>query len=219
MSTRRSNTKLRILLVEDHVMVREGFTALINRETDMAVCGQAATTSEALEQIISGKPHLVIADLHLAEGNGLELIKSARIRHPEIPFLVISMHDEEVYAERCLKAGAAGYVMKQADTREFLEAIRTVASGNIYLSRKMNAMLLRRMAGGALSNSGLEALTDRELQIYQMIGTGMNTRDIAPRLGISPKTVATHRENIKIKLGLKDGRALLQQAMNYINAP
>lgn len=207
--------KIKILVVEDHAIVREGFVALINREKDLAVCGQAASAAEAFKLISSTRPNLVIADLMLNEGNGLDLVKMARQLYPDLPFLIISMQDEEIYAERCIKAGASGYIMKRSATDEFLDAIHTIMDGEIYLSKKMNAMLLRRMAGsGGAPNTGLESLTDRELQIYQLIGAGLTTRDIAPRLGISPKTVATHRENIKIKLGLKDGRALLHAAMS-----
>jgi DNA-binding NarL/FixJ family response regulator len=208
--------KTRILVVEDHAIVRDGFVALINREPDIEVCSEAASAVEALELIESAKPDLVIADLILAEGSGLELLKTARSRYPYLPFLIISMQDEEIYAERCIKAGASGYIMKHSATDEFLEAIHTIMRGEIYLSKKMNLLLLRRISAnsGSVNRSGLESLSDRELEIYQMIGAGLNTRDIAPRLGISPKTVATHRENIKAKLGIKDGRALLQQAMN-----
>jgi DNA-binding NarL/FixJ family response regulator len=212
-----NNKKTRILVVEDHAIVRDGFVALINREPDIEVCSEAASAVEALKLIESAKPDLVIADLILAEGSGLELLKTARSRYPYLPFLIISMQDEEIYAERCIKAGASGYIMKHSATDEFLEAIHTIMRGEIYLSKKMNLLLLRRISAnsGPVNRSGLESLSDRELEIYQMIGAGLNTRDIAPRLGISPKTVATHRENIKAKLGIKDGRALLQQAMNH----
>lgn len=211
--------KIRILVVEDHAMVRDGFVALINRESGLEVCAEAAGQSEALALIEASKPDLVIADMLLSEGSGLDLLKSARALHPALRFLMISMQDEEIYAERCIKAGASGYIMKHSATDEFVEAIHTIMKGDIYLSKKMNALLLRRFAHASDSEgrTGLESLTDRELQIYQMIGAGLNTRDIAPRLGISPKTVATHRENIKVKLGLKNGRALLQQAMNNVN--
>jgi DNA-binding NarL/FixJ family response regulator len=208
---------VRILVVEDHQVVREGFVALINRETHLSVCAEAAGAAEALDKISRHTPDLVIADLLLSEGDGIELLKSARAAHPELPFLIISMQDEEVYAERCLKSGASGYIMKHSATDEFLEAIQTIMKGDIYLSKRMNARLLQRVArGGSEGRTGLDALTDRELQVYQLIGAGMNPREIAPRLGISPKTVATHRENIKIKLGMKDGRALLQSAMSNL---
>lgn len=207
----------RILVVEDHQVVREGFVALINREQQLTVCAEASGAGEALTKIKQHEPDLVIADLLLAEGDGIELLKSAKEAYPGLPFLIISMQDEEVYAERCLKNGAAGYIMKHSATDEFLEAIQTIMAGDIYLSKRMNARLLQRVARGASEGrTGLDALTDRELQIYQLIGAGLNPREIAPRLGISPKTVATHRENIKAKLGMKDGRALLQAAMSHL---
>jgi len=210
--------KSRILVVDDHALVREGFVALINRAPDLEVCAEAESTSKAIKAIEQSKPDLVIVDLVLKDGDGLDLIKLMRSIHPDLPFLVISMQDEEIYAERCLKAGAGGYIMKHSATDEFMDAIHAVLAGEIFVSRKMNIRMLHRFADKKLPSdrSGLELLTDRELQIYQLIGSGMNTRDIAPHLGISPKTVATHRENLKLKLGLKDGRALLLSAMQWI---
>ncbi|HMO52512.1 MAG TPA: response regulator transcription factor [Kiritimatiellia bacterium] len=207
--------KHRILVVEDHAVVRDGLIALINRAPDLEVCASADSASSALQAIDRHQPELVIADLMLKEGNGLELIKQARASHPNVLFLIISMQEEELYAERCIKAGASGYITKHAATDEFMDAIQIILGGEIYLSKKMNARLLRRLADRKIEHArdDLGVLTDRELQVFQMIGAGMNTREIAPALGISPKTVATHRENIKLKLGFKDGRALLQAAM------
>ena len=217
--TEPTSPKARILVVEDHAVVRDGFVALINREADLRVVAEAATAPAALAIMEKEPLDLVIADLTLKEGNGLDLIKTGRALYPDLHFLVISMQDEEVMAERCIKAGAGGYVMKQCATEEFLDAIRVILAGDIYFSKRMTARLLRRVSMNAddLRQSGLETLTDRELQVYQMLGAGMNTRDIAPQLGISPKTVATHRDNIKLKLGLKDTRALLQSAMRWID--
>jgi DNA-binding NarL/FixJ family response regulator len=211
--------KSRVMVVEDHLVVREGLVALINREPDLEVCGESNTAAGALNIMQTARPDLVLVDLTLKEGNGLDLVKSAKLLFPQMHFLVISMQDEEVYAERCLKAGADGYIMKQVATEEFIDAIRNILEGDVYLSKKMSARLLRQAAhrGEAANDpSDVAVLTDRELQVYQLIGAGMNTRDIAPHLGISPKTVAAHRENIKIKLGLKDGRALLQSAMAWL---
>lgn len=214
-------SKRRIVVVEDHAVVKDGLIALINRESDLKVCGEAETSAAALKVIEETGPDLVIADLILTEGNGLDLLKSVRAKNPDLKFLIISMQDEEIYAERCIKAGASGYIMKRCATDDFIHAIREVLSGEIYLSKKMNALLLRRFADnrGTTAQSELNILTDRELQIFQMIGAGLNTRDIAPSLGISPKTVATHRENIKVKLGLKDGRSLLKAAINHHASP
>lgn len=209
----------RILVVEDHAVVRDGFVALINQEPDLEVCGEADSAPAALTAIERHRPNLVLADMMLREGNGMELLKDSKARFPDIPFLMISMQDEEVYAERCIRAGAGGYIMKHAATNDFLSAIRLVLDGEIYLSNIMSARMLQRLAGNNKPEKGgpnLDSLTDRELQVLQLIGSGMNTRDIAPKLGISPKTVAAHRENIKVKLGLRDGRALLQFAMDWL---
>ncbi|HMP72169.1 MAG TPA: response regulator transcription factor [Kiritimatiellia bacterium] len=208
----------RILVVEDHVVVREGLCALINREPDLTVCGETDTVDTALALIEEQKPDLVLADLSLRGGSGLDLIKQARTTQPDLHLLVISMQDEEVYAERCLKAGAEGYIMKHTATEEFLDAIRAVLAGDLYVSRKMNIRLLRKFSRNdpaTQPGSDLAGLSDRELEIYQMIGTGMSTQEIARRLGISPKTVSTHRDNIKLKLGLKNGRALVQSAIRW----
>jgi len=211
--------KHRILVVEDHAVVRDGFIALINRAPDLEVCASAESAAGALGAMAEHKPEVVIADLMLKEGNGLDLIKSAKNLYPGLLILIISMQDEEIYAERCVKAGAAGYIMKHAATEEFLDAIRHILKGEIYLSKKMNARMLRKIVSHELGagRSALSVLTDREMQVYQLIGAGMSTRDIAPKLGISPKTVAAHRENIKIKLDLKDGRALLRSAMAFVD--
>ncbi|HMP90211.1 MAG TPA: response regulator transcription factor [Kiritimatiellia bacterium] len=212
------NRKSRLLVVEDHKVVRDGFVALINREADLEVCGEADSATAALACIGKNNPDLVVVDLTLREGNGLDLIKSSKALYPETPFLVISMQEEDLYAERCIKAGASGYIMKSSATEEFLDAIRTILCGEVYVSRKMNIRLLKKFASNHIADGKTELsnLSDRELQIYEMIGAGMNTRDIAPKLGISPKTVAAHRENIKTKLGVKDGRALLQSAMAWL---
>lgn len=210
--------KARILVVEDHVVVREGFVALINREADLEVCGEADNVSDALRAVGSTRPDLVVVDLVLRQGDGLDLIKAVKAEHPDVFLLVVSMQDEELYAERALRAGASGYVMKQSPAQEFRNAIRAVLAGEIYISPKMNVRLLHRLAAGERPARGapVDRLTDREIQIYQMIGAGMNTRDIAPHLGISAKTVETHRENIKHKMGLKDGLALIQSATQWV---
>lgn len=219
MNTHNNKESAMIMVVDDHAVVREGLVALINRAPGLHVCCEADSKSTAMKALEQCKPALVIVDLILKDGDGLDLIKQARAIHPEIPFLVISMQDEEIYAERCLKAGASGYIMKHAASEEFMDAIHAVLDGDVFISKKMNARMLHRLTDQKLpaDRNGLEVLTDRELQVFQMIGAGMNTREIAPKLGISPKTVATHRENIKLKLGLKDGRALMQSAMQWQN--
>ena len=210
--------KHRIIVIEDHIVVREGFVALINREADLEVCAEADSVSDALKAIDRLHPDLAVVDLMLRSGDGLDLLKTVKVQHPGLRTLVVSMQDEEIYAERALHAGARGYIMKHAATGEFLLAIRAVLRGDIYISPKMNIRMLDRFAGGKtqLAGGAADLLSDREIQIYQMIGAGMNTRDIAPHLGISSKTVETHRENIKHKLGLKDSLALVQSATQWI---
>jgi len=208
--------KSRIMVVDDHAVVREGLVALINRVPDLMVCCEADSKASAAKLLQTENPDLVIVDLILSDGDGLDLIKNIHAQHPDLPFLVISMQDEEIYAERCLKAGASGYIMKHSATDEFMHAIHAVLDGEIFISKKMNVRLLARLTDKLpVDRNGLESLTDRELQVYQMIGAGMNTREIAPKLGISPKTVATHRDNLKLKLGLKDSRMLMQAAMQW----
>ena len=210
--------KAKILIVEDHVVVREGLAALVAREADLEMCGQSASTADALDLIPRAGPDLVVVDLILKDGDGLELLKSIRARHPQVATLVVSMQDEEIYAERALRAGARGYIMKYSATAEFLDAIRAVLAGRVYVSRKMNSRILHEFADGkpAADPHPLGPLTDRELEIFQLIGSGMPTRRIAARLGISPKTVESHRENLKQKLGLNSATALVQAAAAWV---
>jgi DNA-binding NarL/FixJ family response regulator len=216
MNAENKNEKSRIMVIEDHAIVRDGLVALINRVPDLTVCCEADSKAAAAKILLTDQPDLVIIDLMLSDGDGLDLIKDMRVRLPDLPFLVISMQDEEIYAERCLKAGASGYIMKHAATDEFMNAIHAVLDGEIFISKKMNVRLLSRFSDKLpVNRNGLESLTDRELQVYQMIGTGLNAREIAPKLGISHKTVATHRDNLKTKLGLKDSRMLMQAAIQW----
>ncbi|HMO51730.1 MAG TPA: response regulator transcription factor [Kiritimatiellia bacterium] len=211
--------KTRVLVVDDHVIVREGFVALINLSENLEVCGQAAGVADALRAIERAKPDLLIVDLVLHQGDGMDLIKMVKAQYPEIVILVISMQDETVYAERVLRAGARGYIMKNQSSELFMEAIRTILAGDIYVSRAMNARMLKKLTqrNGSGTNHQVAGLTDRELQIYQMIGSGMKRREIAVSLGISPKTVEAHREKMKQKLGLKDAQALFKSATLWVD--
>jgi len=212
--------KYRIFIVEDHVMVREGFVALVDREKDLVVCGQADRISEALPSIEQTAPDLVVIDLILRDGDGLELIKSLRSQYPGLPMLVVSMQDEEIYAERVLRAGAKGYLMKYCATSDLLLAIRRILGGDVYISAKMNARILRTFTGSRAPapDNQLDCLTDREIEIYQRLGSGMSSHDIAGQLGISTKTVETHREHIKDKLHLKNATELVQAATRWVEA-
>ena len=210
-------SKITVLLVDDHPIVRQGLKQLLEAEDDMIVCGEAETASEALRVAGETTPDMALVDLSLKNGSGLELIKDLKIRHPQIGVLVLSMHDETVYAERALRAGALGYIMKEKAPNRVIQALRTIHKGEVYLSETMAATVLKRVAGGASTLSGqlVSALSDRELEVFDLIGQGLPTRDIAERLHLSAKTIETHRENIKKKLCLKNSSELLQQAIQW----
>jgi DNA-binding NarL/FixJ family response regulator len=206
--------KSKVFLVDDHPILRQGLTKLINDQPDLMICGEAEGPPSALEGIGHTKPDLVLLDLSLAGGDGMELCKQLQERHQGLPVLIISMHDESLYAERCLRAGAMGYVMKQEPPDKVMSAIRKVLTGNIYLSEAMSAKLLRNLAGARHADvSPLERLSDRELEIFRLIGKGHSVRSIAEELFLSPKTVEAHKEHIKQKLNLKTSNELLQYAI------
>jgi DNA-binding NarL/FixJ family response regulator len=209
--------KRRLLLVDDHPIMREGFAQLINYEPDLQVCGQAGNAAKAMDAIAALKPDLVIVDISLEGGSGIELIKSIKVFDAKLPVLALSMHDESLYAERALRAGAMGYVMKQAATEEAMAAIRLVLRGERYLSEKMRSRMLGRLAAGAAVTAGseVECLTDRELEVFQLIGSGRKTRQIADQLKLSVKTVETYRAHIKEKLSLRDGTELVCLAVKW----
>jgi DNA-binding NarL/FixJ family response regulator len=212
-----SFAKKRILLVDDHPSVREGLAESINRETDLMVCAEAADRHEALQAIEKSAPDLLVVDLSLRNSSGMELIKDVHARWPRLMMLVVSMHDEEIYAERALRAGARGYLTKQEATHNILDGIRRVLRGEIHLSPKTSSMVLERIAAGrqAPADSIVEALADRELQVFELTGEGFNTRQIADKLHLDVKTVETYRARIKEKLNLKDGSGLLQLAIRW----
>lgn len=209
----------RILVVEDHAVVREGFVALINREPDLEVCAEAQSPTAALEILSTLEPDMMIVDLMLDGGDGLLLIKDVHAMSANLPILVVSMQDESIYAERALRAGATGYIMKENATDDFLEAIREVLNGGVYLSRKMQARLVNKVISGPTSElaSPETSLTDRELHVFRLIGSGLPTREIAEKLKISNKTVESHRENIKNKLNYSNGAVLVREALNWVN--
>ena len=204
----------RILLVDDHPVLRQGLVRLIEREPDLSVCGEAESADEALRAVARLHPTLVIVDLSLHGKPGLELIKDLRASHPDVRVLVLSMHDETLWAERVLRAGACGYIMKQEKPRVLISSIRQALRGEICLSEAMSATLLRKLAGRRPDRGNSEdGLGDRELEVLQLIGQGLATRDIAAALHISIKTVEAHREHIKRKLNLPTGDELLRYAV------
>jgi DNA-binding NarL/FixJ family response regulator len=209
--------KIRVVLVDDHPMVRQGLARLINDENDLCVCGEADSAAAAIELIHSVKPDLAIIDISMGGADGIELIKDLRIHRPEMPVLVLSMHDESLYAERVLRAGAKGYVTKQEAPEKVMTAIRRVLAGEVYVSERIAARLLKAVTGarGDGGQSPLDRLSDRELQVFRLIGGGMSVREIAEKLFLSVKTIETHREHIKDKLNLKSSSELLRYAVQY----
>jgi DNA-binding NarL/FixJ family response regulator len=216
--TRPPRTK--ILIVDDHPMLREGLAQLIGNQTDMAVCGEAGDAAEALEKIRLLNPNLVLADITLPGRNGLELIKDIQALETGAAVLVISMHDEALYAERVLRAGGRGYVMKQEGGKKIMEAIRQVAAGKIFVSEKMSAKIIEVFSGHRPESAGssVEKLTDREFEVFQLIGQGLGTKELAARLHVSPKTVEVHRANIKVKLQLKTMAELIRYAVRWVES-
>lgn len=208
----------RILLVDDHPFMRVGLATLIDRQPDMLVCAEAGNPVEAFHALEKSKPDLILTDLTMPGRSGLEFIKDLRAAEPELAILVVSMHDEAVHAERALRAGARGYIMKEAGGENLLAAIRQVLRGEVYVSPRMSARILEGLSGGKPrgSSSPIEKLTDREFEIFQLIGQGKSTRDIAAQLHLSPKTVDVHRANIKEKLELTDVTALIRHAVRWV---
>ena len=201
-------------------MVRERLAEVIQRETDLAVCGEAEERLQALQMIGSTKPHLAIVDLTLKHSHGMELIKDIRSQHPDLAILVVSMHDELLHAERVIRAGARGYITKQEATKKIMLAIRTVLNGDTYLSEKMAAQIAARAVGDSRAKPGLPVskLSDRELLVFEMIGHGQSTRQIADELHLDMRTIETYRARIKEKLNLKDANDLLQYAIRWMQA-
>ena len=212
------NTKQhRVLVVDDHPIVRRGFAQLINHEPDISVCGEAEDLNEAVEALQAMRPDLVIVDIVLKNANGLELLKRLPTLAPETKALVVSMHDEQIYAERVLRAGARGYVMKQEADEVIVTAIRRVLDGGIYVSDQVNERILMSFAQNQtqVEASPIENLTDRELEVFELIGQGVSTRQIGERLNISVKTVETYRARIKEKLRLESGAELVQTSVEW----
>jgi DNA-binding NarL/FixJ family response regulator len=209
----------RIFLVDDHPMMRQGIAQLIAEEKDLVVCGEAEDAPEALSRIEELKPDLAVVDITLRSTNGLELIKDLRLRVPATMILVISMHDESLYAERVLRAGGRGYIMKQEGGKKLMEAIRHVLAGGTYVSEKISARILDSFSGRRTGNSSpVENLTDREFEVFQLLGQGLSTKAIADKLHVSAKTVEVHRVNIKQKLKIATAPELIHFAARWMNA-
>jgi DNA-binding NarL/FixJ family response regulator len=210
--------RTRILLVDDHAVVRFGIGQLINRQTDMVVCGEEEAASNALSAIAKLKPDLVIADISLKDSSGLELMRNIKAQYSGLPVLVVSAHDESVYAEIAFRAGALGYLMKQEALEKVLSAIRRVLTGNIYVSDALSARMLQQQVRGKpdLQQSPVQGLSDRELEVFQLIGQWKKTSEIAQELHLSIKTIEYYREQIKRKLSLKNSAELTQHATAWV---
>jgi DNA-binding NarL/FixJ family response regulator len=210
--------KAEILIVDDQPLVREGLIRIINREKDLNCYCAVESIVAARDQLAACKPDLLLMDILLPDGSGLDFIKQLADEHPSLPVLVVSQCDETLYAERALKAGARGYLMKNHATSGIPAAIRAVLSGQFHVSPKVAALALHQMAGrkSSFQREGLGNLTDRELQIFQLLGAGVSTRDIAAKLHLSIKTIETHRENIKRKLKLSSAADLIRYSANWV---
>ena len=214
------DNKIRILIVDDHPIVRRGLAELVNHEDDFAVCGQAEDYHEALRAIGQLNPNMAVVDISLKETSGLELIRDVHSQHPDLPILALSMHDETLYAERALRAGAMGYIMKQEATENVIAAIRKILGGEIYVSDRMASKMVRKLVAGqtVTTDSSVDCLSDRELEVFRLIGKGHGTRQISERLYLSVKTIETYRAHIKDKLNLADAAELLQYAIQWVSS-
>jgi DNA-binding NarL/FixJ family response regulator len=207
----------RIFLVDDHPMLLEGLVRLIGHKSDWLVSGQAATAAEAIDAILADPPDLIMIDITLPDKSGIEVIKDLQVLIPGLKILVFSMHDEMLYAQRAIRAGAKGYIMKGAATEKLLDAIDRVMSGEIYLSNQVSNQILQGLSGKrGPEQFGLERLTDRELEVFELLGHGKSTGQISDLLHISPKTVDAHRFNLKTKLSLPDAQALMREAILWV---
>ena len=219
MSTGTDQGKRRVLLVDDHPIVRHGLGLLIDQEEDLMVCGETSSAVETLDNFKRMEPDIAVVDISLQGTSGLELTKALKEIQPSLPILVLSMHDESLYAERALRSGARGYVMKQESAETVLKAIRKVLSGGVYLSERLSSQILREFVDGTeaqVEKFGIETLSDRELEVFELIGRGHSTRDVANRLGLSVKTIETHRAHVKQKLKIDTATELVHRAFHWV---
>ena len=214
----RTECQQRILIVDDHPIFRKGIAMLLEHEQDIIICGEAETAAQAMGLVDHHEFDLVIADISLKDINGIELVKSLKALRPNLPVLVLSMHDESLYAERALRAGARGYLMKQAPPDQVVTAIRQVLRGELYLSAAANLLMLNSFVTGRGSNSksSVEKLSDRELEIFELLGQGRGTSQIAHDLCLSVKTIEAHRSHIKAKLGINTAPELVRAAVEWL---
>ncbi len=216
-----TGNRRRLLIVDDHPVMRKGLAKLLNFEPDLAVCGEAENSAQALAELHAKPFDLAVVDISLRGVSGIDLLKDLKIHWPQMPVLILSMHDETLYAERALRAGARGYVMKGEPFEQIVAAIRRVLSGSIFVSEAVNGRILSRMTDGGSGRTGngqlIDALSNRELEVFRFIGHGRGTRDIATEMHVSVKTVETYRAHIKDKLQLKSAPELMRFAVDWIS--
>jgi DNA-binding NarL/FixJ family response regulator len=218
MNVNAETHQIKVVLVEDHPMFRERLAQLINKDLQMNVCGEADNIHDAMQMIEEKKPDIAIVDITLSGSSGLELIKDLKARNNEVPVLVLSMHDELLYAERALRAGAKGYITKNQASSQVKLAIQTVLGGDVYLSPQMTTRVLRRLSKGSpdMTVTGVASLTDRELEVFRLLGCGHNSREIAQELGLGDATVNSYRFRIREKLGIRNTAELYNQAAQWV---
>jgi DNA-binding NarL/FixJ family response regulator len=216
----KKSADVRVFIVDDHPIVRQGLRQLVEHEPDMMVCGEAESAVEGLRNIGKCRPDIAVVDLTLKDGNGLDLTRDIRTRYPQTRVLVLSMHDAAIYAERALRAGAMGYLMKEEATELVIGALRTILRGEVFLTESIAQRMLQKVASGKAERGGspLDVLSDRELEVFRLVGQGISTREIASRLHRSVKTIDSHRENIKRKLSLNSAADLLQHAIQWVQS-
>lgn len=213
-----AKAKTRVFVADDHPFLRVGLANIINQQPDLTVCGEGESVAAVRTGVEQTKPDVLLTDLCLGDSDGLELIKGLKAQFPNLPILVLSQQDENLFAERTLRAGARGYIMKERATQEVLEGIRTVLAGELFVSRKVAALAMRKLVDGGADAAGSEVsgLSDRELQVFRLLGAGKGTKEIAVALKLSHKTIETYRENIKAKLNIPDATALIHRATEWV---
>ena len=216
-SNDRSTDHIRVYLVDDHPAIREAIRDTIEGTIDMEICGETSSSDEAFREIEELRPDVAIVDISLNDAHGLDLVQNVRSQYPDVRMIVFSMYDENVYAERAIRAGAAGYLMKSEPTKNIIEAVRSAHEGEVYLSRKMSSRILNKVAMGRTSEPSfaIDELTDREMAVFQMLGQGYSVQEIQDRLSLSRKTIETYRRRAKEKLGFETVSELLQYAVQW----
>jgi DNA-binding NarL/FixJ family response regulator len=209
--------KQRVFVVDDHPIVRQGLALLINQEPDLTVCGEAEEAESILASIVQLEPDIIVLDISLPGSDGIDALKAIRSNHADLPVLILSMHDESIYAERALRAGANGYIMKQEATDTVLVALRRILAGEVYISDRATSKMLQRIVArpATRQRTSVASLSDRELEVFRLIGSGLGTREIAEKLQLSAKTVESYQAHIKKKLSLPTARALVQRAIEW----